>query len=427
MTTTREAKTILEMIQEPAAFGGNPPFWAEAMAVMPSERAPFLDPNTIPARCAAVGVAADRQALLTSVAATIAADPALSTVAWYLHWRVFMAPEKGLLSAPPTLLNRLGEQAGAFYLLLSLDFAPYLTAWHQRLGYPKEVTQQTLQQIICFESNHLRSRGCPGIFESQFGWFATYLVDSYVRLGRFEFQLHAYAGGVSAWKRDSDGQVIALAEQGARVGDNGVLLNGNAPTSEGWVAQLTETPEAVTGFPVDPEGRIIHKQVRLERPTWKPCLRMKDTVLDMHIPAGGGMDWASITDSFRQAHDFFTHHHPDRPFASLVLYTWFMDPQLADLLPAEANPLRLQRSVYLYPGWPSGASALWFVFLRDLANVDYATLPRDTSLQRALAAFLEKGGKWNSGGMFVLPEDMPHLQEGLYRDRFRALRPELGL
>ncbi len=427
MTPTPDAKTILATIQEPDAFGGTPPFWDEAMDAMPEARLPFLNPDTLPARCAAVGLAPDRHVLLANVAATIANDPPLNAFAWYLHWRVFIAPGKGLLPVLPKLINRLGDQAGAFYLLLSLDFADYLTAWHQQLGYPQDVTRQTLQQITCFEFNYLRHYGRPGMFEGQFSWLAAYLVDSYIRLGRFEYQLHAYAGGVNAWKREADGQILALAEEGVRVGRNGRLLGSNDQDESAWIAHLIETPEFVTGYPIDPAGHILTKQIRLERPAWTPFLRKGDTVLDLHIPAGGSMDWDSMVDSFRQAHDFFKRHHPDRPFAALVLYTWFMDPQLADLLPPAANPLRLQRSVYLYPLWHSGNSALWFVFLRDMANTDYATLPRDTSLRRALASFLEKGGIWNSGGMFILPEDMPHLQEGLYRNRFQSLRAELGL
>jgi hypothetical protein len=133
-----------------------------------------------------------------------------------------------------------------------------------------------------------------------------------------------------------------------------------------------------------------------------------------------------MTESFRRALEFFARHHANQPFAALVVSTWFMDPRLADLLPPDANPLRLQRAVYLYPT-PPGPGGLWFVFLRDTAAADPATLPRATSLQRALGAFLDTGRTWNGGGMFLLPDDMAHLSEGHYRKRFAELRGELGL
>jgi hypothetical protein len=425
MTEKPDAKTILTAIGEPAAFGGNPDHWDKAMAAMPA-RLPILDAATMPARCAAAGLSADHVPLLTKVAAVVAADPALSAYAWYMHWRLFVAPENGAPWGPPSLVTRLGDQAGLFYLLLALDFAPALSARHRVLGYPDSVTTQTLMQIASYESNHLRGEGKPGLYGNQIAWLTTYLVDCYVRLGRLEYQLHPYGGGVAVWKRASDGQVLALAEAGTRVADTGARLDAKAPPEQGWTATLEETPGAVTGYPIDPEGRIIRKAVRLDLKAWSSCLKKGDTVLDLHIPAGGGMDWAAVTDSFRQALDFFARHHPDRPFAALTCSTWFMDPQLADLLPREANPLKLQRAVHLYPVcWGNGG--LWFVFLRDMAAADPNTLPRDTSLRRALADFLKRGGKWNCGGMFMMPEDMANPRDGIYRERFQALRGEFGL
>jgi hypothetical protein len=397
------AEAVLSAIGEPGAYGGKPPFWMDAMAARGPGTPPFLDLSTLATRREAAGLPEDRDALLVDMATQVAGDPALSAFAWYLHWRVFLAPEKGVPWGIPMLMDRLGDRAGAFYLLLALEFPSRLAAWHRRLGYPS-VIAATLQQISCFEANHVRGRGRPGLYGTQYAWLASYLVDPYVRLGRFEFQLHAYGGGVSAWRREADGQVLALAEQGVRLDDKGQLLNKTAPPEAGWTASLEETSEAVTGFHVDPEGHVIRKSVRLDRAAWKPSLHKGMDVLDLHIPPGGGMTWEAFTDSIGQALDFFARYHADRPFAALTCNTWFLDPQLADLLPCNANPLRLQRAVYLYPiGWDAGG--LWFVFLCDTVNVDAATLPRDTALQRALAEFLSAGGKWNCGGMFVAKED----------------------
>ncbi len=427
MNDVLSAEAVLNAIREPAAFGGKPPpFWDEAMAARPEGPLPFLDAAAIPARRQAAGLPADRDPLLIDTAAIVAADPALSAYAWYLQWRVFVAPGKGVPGGLPTLLDRLGDRAGAFSLLLSLEFPPALAAWHRRFGYPPSVTVETVRQISCFELNHIRGRGRPGMYEGQLSWFATYLVDPYVRLGRFEFQLHPYGGGVSAWKREADGQVLALAEPGVRVADNGAQLDGKTPPEAGWKTTLEVTPESVAGFPIDPAGRILRKAVRLARADWIPCLRKGDNVLDMHIPAGGGMTWEAMAESFRRAHEFFTHHHPDRPFMAVVCGTWFLDPQLATLLPPDANPLRLQRAVHLYPlNW--GAGGLWFVFQLDPLKTAPSGLPRDTTLRRVLAEFLEKGGQWKCGGMFLMKEDMLRLQEGLYRKRFDALRRDLGV
>jgi len=149
-------------------------------------------------------------------------------------------------------------------------------------------------------------------------------------------------------------------------------------------------------------------------------------VLDVHIPAGGRMDWESCQDSFRRAHAFFPLHHADRPVRAAVCSTWFLDPRLAGLLPAEANPLRLARAVHLFPVQPD-PEALWFVFQRPTPpGVDAATLPQDTGLRRSLADFLAGGRSWNCGGMFALWDDLPRLREGLYRERWQAVESQLA-
>jgi hypothetical protein len=310
------------------------------------------------------------------------------------------------------LARRLGEQAGMFYELLALEFPAALRAWHRRLGYPEPVTVETVQQIASFEQNHLRGRGRPGICEGQFPWLAAYLANPYVRLGRFEYMLATHYG-VNAWQHLGDGRVLALADNGTRVADDGSCLPADAPDETGWTALQQDGPEGVSGFPIDPAGRILKQEVHLDAARWRPCLRKGMTVLDLHIPAGGGMDWEAVTASFARALDFFPRHHPDRLFAALVCRTWFLDPQLETLLPPEANILRLQRAVYLTPA--PGPDGLWFVFLRDAFKEDAAELPRDTALRRALAGFLAAGGRWRGGSMFLLREHMARLREGTYR------------
>ena len=162
------ACAVLAGVLESSAYGGNPPNWDEAMAALPSGALPFLDPCFVPARRAAAGLPEDRDPLLLDVAATVEQDPWLRYLAWYLYWRVFVAPERGIAWGCPSLVPRLGTRAGAFYLLLSLELVPRITEWHRRLGYPSDVTAQTIRQITDFESNHLRGCGCPGIYGHQF-------------------------------------------------------------------------------------------------------------------------------------------------------------------------------------------------------------------------------------------------------------------
>lgn len=416
------ASTVLAGVLEPSAWGGCPAHWDEALAAMPEGGLPFLDPGSIPGRRQAAGLTEDHDAALLAIAATIAGDPWLRALAWYLYWRVFVSPECGIAWGVPSLKARLDREAGAFFLLLALELAPRMRAWHRRFGYPPGITTQTLRQIQDFEINYQRGAGGQGIYGHQFVWMSCYLTQPYVRLGRFEYEMHPFSGTIAVWKRGCDGVVLALAGEGTRVASDGLGLPATAPCTEGWIARYTEGPDRVTGYPIDPRGRILERTLTLDRSQWTCCFKPGDWVVDLHIPAGGAMTPEAMADSLRQVMEFFPVHHPDRPVRAIVLTTWFMDPRLADLLPSEANPLVLQRAGYLYPV-PAWQGGLWFVFLQDTFNP--ATLPRTTSLQRAIAGFLERGGTWNGGGWFLLPEDASSLVDGRYRDRVLPLLASL--
>lgn len=391
--------------------------WDEAMRAAPADVPMALAGGDLVARRQALAIDADADWPIAAAAQALSADPDLARFAWYLHWRTFVAPQHGCAWGAPDLGGRHAELSGGFYLLLALEFAPRLQELHRRRGYPPAVTAETVLEARCFDANHRTGLGRPGIYARQFPWFASYLVENpYVRLGRLEFQLHAWGGGVAVWHRD-DGALVALAEDGQSVDVDGLRVRDQGA----FRTRLEEDADGVSGHPVDPAGRILPWRVRLPRARWSPCLRRGDTVLNVHIPAGGRMDWEACLDSFRRAHAFFPAFHADRLARAAVCSTWFLDPRLSELLPAEANPLRLARAVHLFPVQPD-PEALWFVFQRPTPlGVDAAALPQDTSLRRSLAGFLAGGRSWNCGGMFALWDDLPVLREGLYHERWLAV------
>lgn len=396
---------------EPAA---HPPHWDAAQAARPSEELPFLDPAQIPSRRAVLGLPPECDEPLLAVAGEIRKDPDLAALAWYLHWRIFVGPERGV-PEPPSLEARLGKLTGAFFLLLALEFAPALYRLHHARGYPEEVTAQCLVAPII---GYLGFDPDGGIrfFGSQLCWLRTYFDFPYVRLGRLAFQLMPFSAPIEVWRRQTDGLVIALARDGLPVSSAGLVAQAN--TAPAWTCRMTCTKAFVDGHPVNPSGTIEKNSVRLDRSTWGPIQSAGDPILSIHIPPGGRMDLASVQESFRQARTFFTKHHPEQPVRAFWCATWFLDPQLADLLPSHANPLRLQRCLYLHPGEPWADGGLWFVFRCPLEDI--ATLPRETSVQRALTGFLAAGGRWNGGAGFLPVEDAENLVEGKWTDAYAA-------
>ncbi|MCW2810388.1 MAG: putative acyltransferase [Friedmanniella sp.] len=117
-------------------------------------------------------------------------------------------------------------------------------------------------------------------------------------------------------------------------------------------------------------------------------------VMSTHVPRTGPLRPAEVDASLGWAQTFFARHFPERPAAEFWCLSWLLDPDLAAALPGRANIAAFQRRWRLYGDpMPGDSDALFFTFLRR-GETDPAGLPRDSSLQRAVADRLLAGGHW---------------------------------
>jgi hypothetical protein len=118
-------------------------------------------------------------------------------------------------------------------------------------------------------------------------------------------------------------------------------------------------------------------------------------VLSTHIPATGPLTRGGVDDSFRAATEFFASHFADYPTQLFYCSSWLLDPELAKALPSGSNMADFQRRWKLYGEAMQGdADALFFTFYRR-GPVDLDTLPRQTTLQRAILDRLKAGQHWS--------------------------------
>jgi hypothetical protein len=127
-------------------------------------------------------------------------------------------------------------------------------------------------------------------------------------------------------------------------------------------------------------------------------------VLSCHIPRSGPLSPELVDDAFRRASGFFAQHFGDYPTTELCCSSWLLDPELAAALPG-SNIAAFQRRWRLVgePA-PGDEDALFFTFARR-GEVDLATLPRSTSLQRVIIDRLSAGQHWGRWlGLVCQPE-----------------------
>ncbi|MDD3927624.1 MAG: acyltransferase domain-containing protein [bacterium] len=415
------AEDVAKAINEADMLEGIAPFWEEAMAVMPAGLLPFLDPAAVIENRQWGGLEDSLDAPLLATAAYISADEALRCLAWYCYWHVFETGRDNLAMVP-ALKTLPGDMGSLFYLLIGMAMVPRLREYHRTLRIPEEITRTTAGQISCICGNYRRAHaGRPGVFIKQLAWLRHYINGNiYLHIGRFEYWLAPFRGGVTVYRHRDSGETIALAEAGQEFSRSG-YLNGDitVPGDESaWVSTLNITGSEVRGYPVLPQGHGLRQEICLPLAEWEPVLKRGDWVLDIHIPAGGGMPPEACRDSLQQAADFFRKRFPERSPAAFCTVSWIFSPQLEQVLPQDSNMVKLQRELYLYP-WPSISQSVWFIFFQNV--FDPATAPRDTSLQRAVYDYLVDNRYWRNQAMFFLLDDLPEFGRQVYRSRVPAI------
>jgi len=129
-----------------------------------------------------------------------------------------------------------------------------------------------------------------------------------------------------------------------------------------------------------------------------------DWVLAAHIPETGPLLPALVDESLAAARTFFDQHFPDHPVAAVTCDSWMLDPYLLERMPPSSNVGAFIRRFTPFGELADGPTeALYFVFrTRDTGRV--GTLPRETSLQRAVLDRFESGQTWQTArGYLLLP------------------------
>ena len=393
--------------------------WEESEATRPDSLS-FLEPNEITAAREYAGLPDEVDAELHDCARKVTADDRLVSLAWHAYRAVAVYEEYTRFTNWPTLTNRLGERAGCFYLLVALATIRATREKHDELGIPHDVTRATCRQVACFAGNYRTgTRGRLGIYRRQLFWLRNYTDGVIFRIGRFEYRVTRLGFHVSLFRHAESGHMIALAADGRTYTAEGYAAepqpadgDTTAEADGDWTARLTETAESFRGYPVHPAGRAISRPVTLDRASWTCILKPGDTVLDMHIPADGPMLPEACADSMRRAPGFFERYFPAEKIRGFWCSSWIFGPQLEEILPATSNLVSFMRRLYLCPGTVDPAS-LWFTFFEE--DVRPETAPRDNTLRRVIAEYLERGGLWRNAGMVFPVEDLDRIEQEPYR------------
>ncbi|MAE67121.1 MAG: hypothetical protein CMJ18_22910 [Phycisphaeraceae bacterium] len=314
----------------------------------------------------------------------------------------------------PLTFEELGDASGLLYLLVGLSMVPAVKAAHAALGAEASVTAETCRQIWCFNENYKVGReGRSGILAHDLDWLRNYVDGSLFRRGRFEYRLVELPQPLRALRHRRSGEVVVLMPPGTWLDGDGFVVDPDDPSAR-WESTLRQSDRSIEGCPVDSRGTAQNIRVTLSTSQWATILAPGDLVLDMHIPAGGGMKPDLCAESFASAFEFFDRMFPDRLANAVFCTSWIFNPLFEQRLP-DSNFAGLMREVFLFPVRSDAGAGLDFVFCRDYD--DWSQAPCRTRLQRTMIDVHTSGGKLRVGGMLFFRDELDRFGTRPYRSK----------
>lgn len=291
-------------------------------------------------------------------------------------------------------------------VLLLIQLVPEMLKQHRARNIPPDVTRDTLGTLPIRMKFHHKWHGRIGYNELR--WFLLHLKGRLYRVGRLQYLLAPLHQHLVVFRHRDSRALQALSQAGVHYSADGQYIVPE-DAAGAWRSVLNISDTTIRGNPISRRGVASGPPIDLPREEWQQVLDATSTMLDVHIPEGSPLTPDACLASFRSAVSFFTTHFPERPYKGFMCTSWLLDSQFEEVLSADSNILRFQDWWYLLPSRPNHAQAAWFVFRTEgNGDVDVATAPRETSLQRGLLKLLRQGKRFHAeGGFFICPPGAP--------------------
>ena len=324
---------------------------------------------------------------LAAVAQKIAADTELAEYACRLYKEFTEGCNS--FSGYPRPVEKLGEDADHIFLLTVLSAMPTAYKRYSEQGTPQEIIASTLNMAPKKAGQPLK------LLALQMSYCRSYYKAEIYQLGRFHFKLHKDKRDLPAVviNRKNPSQKVLLAADQMFCDDRGFIDCVN-PT---WLTRASLSEKSISGNLINTDGTASKERAEFSADEWSWQYGAR-TVIDMHIPAGGGMKPEISRESLKKAFQFFSGQ-------AQVIYcnSWILNPDLQGLQGTE-NMTALMKMGRLFPVKSSDKEGMFFLFGYESDDLD--SLPQTTTLQRSAVEFMKKGGKLRAGGIFFFADEI---------------------
>ena len=354
------------------------------------EMPPAYSPAVLGDVCQLCGIT-NQYPVLARTAETISNDAVLAEYACKLYKEFTTGVNSFSKHLVP--VDKLGDAANQIFFLTVLSALPVALERYRKQGTPEEIIAATL------DFSNLKTTGLQPV---QLNYCRRYYRADIYRLGRFHFTLTGSKRNLPALlinKRDRS-QKILLANDQTLYDEDG-FMNTATPV---WIARCTIADNKIQGHVINPDGTVRREQTVFDLTEWSLQYGARE-LIDMHIPAGGDMTPELSKTSLQKAFEFF-----GSKYQVIFCDSWIFNPDLRNLA-GTGNITSLSQMGSLFTTDSTGKDGMFFLFGTE--SDDLTRLPRNTTLQRSVIDFMQRGGKLRSSGIFFYADEILQPTQGV--------------
>ncbi len=248
-----------------------------------------------------------------------------------------------------------------------------------------------------------------------FPWDMNFYTCSIFLLDRFYFIPYKFCDNFTMYRNRKTNKVVALRHKGEEFRRDGQINGINNVFDEAgkFISIWEENDLIIKANQINPMGFVEREPITINKNEWQVALKDGDTLLALHIPSGPGYIPERLKSSMNLALEFYNTYFPEFLIKGFWSESWLYDTRLSLILDnVTSNIIKVQNQLYKYP-IDEGDSMLRYEAFGD-EKADPTKIELKTSLQKAAAAYMKTGARFNTLSMVVLAEEVDKMGEAPY-------------
>ncbi|WP_053375945.1 acyltransferase domain-containing protein [Paenibacillus sp. FJAT-27812] len=304
----------------------------------------------------------------------------------------------------PGCMKQYGELYS--FLLLLACVVPSMEMLEKR-GIPIEYYEKIPHQPLKAQFEKLVAHGDSKVHD--FPWDMNFYTCSIFRLDRFLFIPYRFEDRFTMFRHVNTQKVIALRHAGEEFRSDGQRngINDVFDQRGHFTSQWDENADCIIANRINPMGFVEREPTSIAKKEWEPVLQKGDTLLALHIPSGPGYTPDRLKNSMQMATELYAKYFPELCIKGFWSASWLYDTRLSLLLDNEkSNIVLVQNQFYNYPTFEGDGMLRYELFGDREADPVHSPIQFTTSLQKAAAAYMRTGARFNTLSMIVLKEEI---------------------